>query len=605
MAATSVVAMPVVTVSGDITGNTFWTNNNIYLLTGNVYVKNNSTLIIQGGTLVKGDKTTKGTLIITKGSKLISNGTQLQPIVFTSSQNAGARAAGDWGGIVVLGNAAVNNAGGVGTIGGTINNGNNDGQYGGSTAADNNGVFRYTRVEYAGADLGSGFRLAGITFGGCGSASIVEHVMVSYSAGNGFDFYGGTINARWLVSNKCNATDYFTTNGYIGMMQFIVAQRDPAVASVANCSNFESDNNATGTNAAPVTKAIISNATLIGSEPDTSVVGAANFKYNVNFTNATKSCIYNSVIMGSPKGFHIGGNAAEANATANNIQARNCVSAGSNSNLSVNNGSSFNINSWWNNGAYNNVLKAFADSVHLKNPFSQTAPNFLPDTSSILDTNASFTNANLANAFFTTVRYEGAFSDSSDWTSCWTHWNPQQEVYDTTLAFVTPTASFYISANDTLISFTNTSVNATAYFWDFGDGTVLSDTSSAINPTYIYPGVGIYTVTLIAITPCGNDTLLQNINISGINEPDLIGELKLFPNPASKSAKLNITMNQTADATIELYDIAGKKLDTVYSGVLEEGKQQVKINVANLDAGIYLVKISVKGKMTMLKLVKE
>jgi hypothetical protein len=99
-----------VTVSGDITANTTWTNNNIYMLTGGfVYVTNNATLTIEPGTIIKGNAST---LVITRGAKLIADGTQTQPIVFTSYQTVGNRAPGDWGGIILCGKAPINDPAG-------------------------------------------------------------------------------------------------------------------------------------------------------------------------------------------------------------------------------------------------------------------------------------------------------------------------------------------------------------------------------------------------------------------------------------------------------------------------------------------------------------
>ncbi|HZG01728.1 MAG TPA: hypothetical protein VEY71_12035, partial [Chitinophagales bacterium] len=94
-----------VMVSGEITSNTTWTNNNLYVLNGFVYVKNNAILTIQPGTVIQGDLPSKGTLIVTRGAKLIANGTKAQPIVFTSNQPTADRTYGDWGGVIVLGNA--------------------------------------------------------------------------------------------------------------------------------------------------------------------------------------------------------------------------------------------------------------------------------------------------------------------------------------------------------------------------------------------------------------------------------------------------------------------------------------------------------------------
>lgn len=108
-------------LEGEITTNTTLESDKTYLLKGFVYVKNGATLTIPAGTVIRGDKSTKGTLIVTRGSKIEAKGELYKPIVFTSNQPIGDRGYGDWGGIIILGNASMNAAGGTGTIEGGVN----------------------------------------------------------------------------------------------------------------------------------------------------------------------------------------------------------------------------------------------------------------------------------------------------------------------------------------------------------------------------------------------------------------------------------------------------------------------------------------------------
>ncbi|MBK6837827.1 MAG: hypothetical protein IPG90_05755 [Bacteroidetes bacterium] len=121
-----------VTVSGDISTNTTWLSNTTYLLSGFVYVTNNAELTIQPGTIIKGDKASKGSLIITRGSKIFADGTPSQPIVFTSNEPAGSRTYGDWGGLVICGNAPINDPAGEKVIEGGVDP--VKGLYGGSNS---------------------------------------------------------------------------------------------------------------------------------------------------------------------------------------------------------------------------------------------------------------------------------------------------------------------------------------------------------------------------------------------------------------------------------------------------------------------------------------
>ena len=152
------------TIRTDITTNTTWNSGTIYLLEGNRFVKNGATLTIEPGTIIRGDKASKGTLIITKNGRIYANGTAAQPIIFTSNQTVGQRTYGDWGGVVILGNATTNIPGGVGIIeGGLLGQ---DATYGGTDDEDSSGVFRYVRIEFPGIAYQPNSEINGLTFGG-------------------------------------------------------------------------------------------------------------------------------------------------------------------------------------------------------------------------------------------------------------------------------------------------------------------------------------------------------------------------------------------------------------------------------------------------------
>jgi len=130
------------TLNSDITSNT--TLSGTVLLQNKVYVTNGATLTILPGTIIRGDKATQATLIITKGCKIIAEGTQNSPIVFTSNESVGNRDESDWGGLVILGQAINNQPGGVANIEGIVPTANT--QYGGSDDNDNSGSLKYVRV---------------------------------------------------------------------------------------------------------------------------------------------------------------------------------------------------------------------------------------------------------------------------------------------------------------------------------------------------------------------------------------------------------------------------------------------------------------------------
>ncbi len=211
----------VVTVSTDITTNTTWTADKIYLLKNKVYVTGNVTLTIQPGTIIKGDKVTAAALIITRGSKIEAVGTADKPIVFTSNVAAGGRSQGDWGGLVLLGSAP-NNLGSAVPIEG-ISDATDKAKHGGSNAADNSGTLKYVRIEYAGIPLGADNELNGLTFGSVGSGTTIDYVSVYRSGDDAYEWFGGNVNAKHLVAIDTWDDDFDTDNGWAGKIQFAVA----------------------------------------------------------------------------------------------------------------------------------------------------------------------------------------------------------------------------------------------------------------------------------------------------------------------------------------------------------------------------------------------
>jgi len=166
-------AQNTVQVSSDITTNTTWTRNNVYILNGYRYVKDGATLSIEPGTVIRGDKASKGTLIIARTGKIFANGTAAEPIVFTSNEPVGSRTYGDWGGVVILGNAVINVPGGTAQIeGGLLGP---DAVYGGTNDDDSSGVLRYVRIEFPGIAYQPNSEINGLTMGGVGRRTVGKH----------------------------------------------------------------------------------------------------------------------------------------------------------------------------------------------------------------------------------------------------------------------------------------------------------------------------------------------------------------------------------------------------------------------------------------------
>lgn len=459
-----------VTVGGSgktsITTNTTWSASNKYLLKGFVYVKSGATLTIEAGTIIKGDKDTKGALIIEPGAKIIAIGTAEKPIVFTSNQPKGSRNYGDWGGVIIAGNAPHNAVtasskpvveGGVAT------------EYGGTDAADNSGTLQYVRIEFGGVAFSPDNEVNGLTLAGVGSGTTIDHIQVSYSGDDAFEWFGGTVNAKYLVAHRTFDDDFDTDNGFSGKIQFAVSLRDPLQADQSGSKAFESDNDSKSTSAQPQTSAVFSNITAVGP-----IINASGGNYSPQYTagahirrNSSIS-ILNSVIMGYPTNVLIDNAQTAGNAASGNLHFRNNIVAGSltgsnsaggqrsiiyipgtggGGSLTTNNVMGSDSAAWGNATGPLTWLKAngnkrytTSDNVQLLNPFNLTSPSFIPRSASPIVAAASaggiapdFTDSKVTDSFFTKVAYVGAFSGSGtsadNWLASWTNFDPQQTDY--------------------------------------------------------------------------------------------------------------------------------------------------------------------------------
>ena len=296
-----------VSINGDITSDYTLTCNQVYLLEGPVRVAEGANLTIEKGTTIKAKYVDSadpanvdkfGVLVIEPGSKLIAVGTEDEPIVFTSSRPEGMRKAGDWGGIILLGNAPtnhkdVNGQPAQGKIEGLVTTG---GLYGGVNPDDSSGTLKYTRVEYGGYTIAPGNEVNGLTFGGVGRGTTVDHVQVRHTADDCFEFFGGTVNARYLACQFPGDDGFDWDNGFTGKLQFLVLQQDPAVADDTN--GLEGDNDAVSSQNLPVSSPTIYNATLCGQNGDTNKT-----QIGVLLRRSTKASIFNLLATGFETGW--------------------------------------------------------------------------------------------------------------------------------------------------------------------------------------------------------------------------------------------------------------------------------------------------------------
>lgn len=266
-----------------------------WTLRGYVYVKSGATLKIDPGTIIKSDVIDKGALIIERGAKIMAEGTAAEPIVFTSGVSKGQRRPGDWGGIIILGNAPTNRStpptieGGVGK------------QYGGTDPNDNSGSLNFVRVEFAGIAAEPGSEINGISLGGVGKGTQIKNVMVSYGNDDAIEFFGGTVNVSNFIAFGTSDDDFDFDFGYTGTIDHIVSHKLPMFADAGDAANgIEADNDGSGTSATPFTHPVISYATFIG--PNGAKNTAANHNLGNRWRRAVQFEVDKSIIMGHMKG---------------------------------------------------------------------------------------------------------------------------------------------------------------------------------------------------------------------------------------------------------------------------------------------------------------
>lgn len=288
----------------------------VYKISEDIFVTNGATLTIEPGTIIRGT----GSLVITRGSKLVAAGTAAKPIVFTSNKAVGARATSDAGGIVILGrakNSATNNYASIeGFPAGSaaLRYGYGDGNFT-QDDQDSSGVLRYVRIEFGGKVLTNNNEINSLTLGAVGSKTVIDHVQCSYGADDAFEWFGGTVSAKYLIAFGTYDDEFDTSFGFDGKVQFVIGMRDPVRIDITNneARGIESDGREGSWNFPlnPPTNAVFSNMTLIGpalnGKPDPNTgIGSNNIGAAVLLRRNSSMRVFNSVFAGYPKFFVAG-----------------------------------------------------------------------------------------------------------------------------------------------------------------------------------------------------------------------------------------------------------------------------------------------------------
>lgn len=420
------VQCPFTSITSDITSNTTLSASTLYRVEGCVHVTNGITLTIPAGTKVMFQKspTTPGGLIIDKGAYLIAQGTSSNRVLFTTDQTATNKNPGDWQGLVIAGKATNNSSNSLTVTRCASVTG------GGTNDADSSGSLKYLRIEYA---------TNALTFLSAGNKTVVDNIEAAYASLNAFEFLGGTVRAKHLVSLNAYANDFVFNNGNRSFLQFGAAIRLSALAHVAAGSNgivmANNDNSAGSYAGTPITHPVISDVSLFGPLYCGGSGLSSDFKNGILMYHKTEGGVYNTFIGGYPTGLRM-----EDLSTLQNADVNNTLNFSENSFYL--NTTDYSHNATWpascassltdwitDMGAFcsqpNNIFhtSAVGYSATICGSYSSTAPSFVLSGTAL---SSSAYSGEVANAFFTTgTSRHGGFNTSSSWTSSWTAWNPQ------------------------------------------------------------------------------------------------------------------------------------------------------------------------------------
>ena len=392
-----------IVVSENITADTTWTAENRYLLQNLTFITGGATLTIEPGTTVYGAD--GSALVVASDGMIDAQGTATNPIVFTSDQAPGSRAPGQWGGVVMLGNAPIN-----------VTSNNIEGMeasdlsaYGGSNAAHDCGTIRYARIEFAGSVFGTDNELNGLTVGGCGSDTELSYIQVHRGLDDGVEFFGGTANADHIVITRPGDDGLDWDQGFSGQVQHLIIQQDGAGGE----RGFEGDNLEGAHDSTPRSNPHIWNATLVSSGTNAEQLG-------MKVRRGSSGMFGNFIVMNFMEGaIDVDSVESGAEVTAGNMTFQNFLFF----NIGADGSTYFDVDSEDDDGGVDEdaVLRASAGMVFdtdpmLAAPNDLAAPDFTPAAAS-----PATAGATPPAGFDASATYMGAIEPGgTDWTLGWT-----------------------------------------------------------------------------------------------------------------------------------------------------------------------------------------
>lgn len=407
--------------SAEGVGTTTWTKDNVYLLRGFIFVNEGQTLTIEAGTIIKGQEgvgPNASALIVARGGTIVAEGTAQEPIIFTSEEDEiqpgetrstlPFTARGMWGGVLVLGNATITTAAGEASVEGLDVNDPRS-RYGGEDDEDNSGILRYVSIRHGGSEIGAGNEINGLTMAGVGRGTTIEYVEVISNKDDGFEWFGGTVNTKYLLSAYCgdDAMDY--DEGWRGNNQFwFVYQDDEADrggehdGGAGDCETCE-----------PYSIPVVANATFSG--------GGSNRA--ITFRDNAGGKYFNSIFTNYGKGVDIEDLEDEGDSynqlKVGNLQIKNNIFW----NVAGNDASRFVVLTQprANNTSGPDDGKDLSSETHVENNI-----NMDPELNSLFIPSANVSaTMQVEGTFFENTDYLGAFDPAAEtpWHADWTQWS--------------------------------------------------------------------------------------------------------------------------------------------------------------------------------------
>jgi hypothetical protein len=401
-----------VDVPSEITKDTTWSCDKVYRLPSQpTVVAPGATLKIEPGVEIWGQE--GSALVIARGSKINANGHPDAPIVFTSGLLPGERAPGNWGGVLLLGGAPINDPGGEVDAEG-IDPTKGYSKYGGDDEDYDCGSMSYVRIEFGGYELSPDNELNNLGVAGCGKQTVLHHIQVHAGSDDGIEFWGGAPVVHHIVASSNSDDSFDWASGFSSNVQFVVIQQNEADGDTA----FEADGHEESFKAEPRANPTFYNVTAIGGTGAGDSIGAV-------LRRGTYGKFYNSLFMGfgtaaidvrDPETVE-GAQGEKPELTIENSWFYNNGPDGKThfpDEQATDNDDGFDEAAYFSDEAKSNV---FDTDPKLTDPTNLTEPNFVPAKDSKLRDSARKPPA----GFDSSAQYAGAFAPGgSDWTAGWT-----------------------------------------------------------------------------------------------------------------------------------------------------------------------------------------